>query len=61
MSEIIFERIDTAGATGTYDGKLFEVIAESEDDLGNIAEGIVEGDFTFEERLEIFYAWEMQY
>lgn len=57
--EVIFDRVDESGATGTYKGKPFEVIAERDDGRGNTEYGVVEGDFTDEERQEIFNAWEM--
>jgi hypothetical protein len=60
FGEITFNIANEQGVAGLYDGKRFNVIAELEDEQGNTEYGIVEGDFTDEERAFIFTQWEMK-
>lgn len=60
FGEIKFSINNEQGASGTYEGKPFNVVAEEEDEQGNSTYGIVEGDFTDEERLYIFTQWTQQ-
>lgn len=58
FGEIKFKIISEQDAYGTYEGKKFTIIAEQEDEQGNIEYGLVHGDFTDEERMFIFTQWD---
>lgn len=60
FGEIRFQEAGKDYGEGIYDGRKFLVLAEQEDEQGNIAEGIVEGNFTDDERLYILTQWQLK-
>jgi hypothetical protein len=61
MVDVQFDHIDENGATGTCNGRPFTLIAEREDEQGNIEEGIIEGGyFNYDEMMTIITQWEIK-
>lgn len=60
FGDIHFDECNEEYGEGLYDGRKFIVLPEEKDEQGNVADCIVEGHFSDDERLFIWTQWELQ-
>lgn len=60
FGDIHFDECNEEYGEGLYDGRKFIVLPEEKDEQGNVADCIVEGHFSDDERLFVWTQWELQ-